>query len=1270
MFQKISQEISAGDKSTNIVAARDINIYIAENIPVELIDKTILQEVDLLRKSRFFPEFDIEKSSLSLGLKLSDGNLSGGSNSERGLALAWCARLLSLTNHIEKAESFLELSKTLGELPETDIAEALIVSQRSGKVEALKLLANINSEVSRSVGLAVVAHHDGADAALNWLDAAGYNTSLLDSYGKYFALNWQLELSRWDEAASTVDSLSENDFDETPVLYHLAAVTKLLTAVPPDFRRAIVRQAPFEANNFRLASDAISMTARRAAHGLFLSAIEVARQFQCHYAAQCNDEYALWLELCDPEQSIHGKTRLEEKLREPGTALGFVHYALQFGVDLDLDAVERSIEECIVINGGLTYEAAIARYALAFNQPTAEDAANYLDHHHNLLSTYIDANLMRYRQIELFSQAGLTDRANEVLDELLVQDVPTEEEDNLRRIISEAKGYDSVESRKAQYKQTGAIADLINLVDELEKNEEWGALRDYGRRLFGNTGALRDAERLVISLDKTKRSGEVVFFLKENSDLLPQSNLLRMTYAWSLYYEGAMLESRAALTECDDELDHKNYRILQVNLGIATGDWDSLSAYIVDECRNSNDRSAHDLLAAAQLALHLKLPQVKKLVFDAASKANDDPEILSTAYFIATNAGWESDPPVNQWLEKAARLSGKDGPLQSMSLKDILDRKPEWDRRESETKRLLTMGQIPIFLASQSMNQTLIGLTTFPALINLNEFDPRRRTAIPAYSGKHVPTSFDIAGKTVAMDATALLTLSFLKILDVALDACKSVFISHSTLAWLFDERRKAAFHQPSRIDGARKIRDFIAKDLVKKFAPSTVANSDLTAQVGEELASLIAEAEMVREADNVQHVMVRPSPVYRASSLMQEEADLSGYSSFLSSCLAVVEKLRQKGQLTAQDEKRARAYLQLHEKPWPSQPDIADGAILYLDDLAVSSLLHLGLLEKLKAAGLVAIVSPRKLSEIDALISYGSIAEEVKNVIEDIRISLNSRIESGNIKVAGRHRLDEPEAGSISQHPSVGIFALAPKCDLVVIDDRFFNKHANIEVDSGRAQATVTSTLGLLDSLVATSVLTDDNRLEYRTRLRQAGYFFVPVDLVELERSMNESTVANGQVIETAELKAIRESLLRVRMSECLQLPEEASWLDITLKVYIESLRNLWVDGANIDEVAVRSDWFFRQLDIRGWMHCFHPENSDNTIIIRDGRAMQILSLLILPTGVEQNIVDAYWKWVEQRVLIPLKEQSNELYEWLVDQHRSYIENITERLLSETEIS
>lgn len=1260
MWNKSQLSISSGDDSTNVIAGRDVNLYLDGNVPTGLVDQNTQEELEKLRKSRPFSEFDTTRSSLRLGGRLAKGDLSGGSDEVRGRALAWCARLLSRSENLAGAEEFLEIAKTLVDFPEVKIAEAFIISQKGGKAAALNALADIDSDVSHSAGLMIVAHHEGAEGALSWMDDAGYTVGDMDSDGKSFLLSHQLQLGRWDEVKQTVGALSEADFDETPILHHLAALATLVPTVPQDFRAVVLTQVPFEAADFRLASDAVAMNARRAAHRHFLDAVEAAKQLTCPLAERMDDEYALWLELRDPAQSAHGKNRLENKLRDQSTALGFVHYALQFGIKLDLDAVELDIKRSIAKNGGMTIDAAIARFALAFTQPTPEEAANYIARHHNQLAAHIDAKLMRYRQIELLSRVGLIERANEVLDRLLEEGIPAEQESNLRRIISEAQGSDPIESRKAQYETTRALGDLISLVAELEDHQHWDDLCKFGRRLFEETHSLNDAERLVNAFNNTHRSESLVDFLKENLDLLSQSKHLHMSYAWGLYHEGALLESRAALAELSDEVGGANYRALLVNLGIATGDWASLSACIAAEYQNRHDRSAQDLIGAAHLALHLGLPHAKDLVFEAATKADDDSAVLAAAYFIATSAGWEDDPQVFQWLEKAAKLSGEDGPLQRMSLKDILDRKPEWDRRESETWRLLAQGQIPIFLAAQSLNRTLIDLTTFPALANLTETDPRRRSAIPAYSGKRVPLKFDVSGKAVALDSTALLTLSFLKILDVALDAFETVYIPHSTFGWLFKERQKAAFHQPSRIANARKVRDLLATDVLEKFTPSTVASSDLSAQVGDELAALIAEAEKVRDGEDTQHIVVRSAPVHRLSSLMEEEADLSAHAAVLSSCLAVVEKLRQKGVITADEEKRARAYLQLHEESWPNQPDIADGATLYLDDLAVSYLLHLGLLGKLKAAGLTAVASPREVSEANALISYERISEDVKDVIERIRASLNSRIESRRVRVSGRRNFGELETKSVPEHPSVGILALAPQCDVSIIDDRFLNQHAN--TDSGGALAPVLSTLDLLDALVAAGVLSDDDRLEHRTRLRRAGYFFVPVSVEELERCLRESTVER-EVVETAELKAVRESVLRIRMSDWLRLPEEAPWLDGTLKAFVRVLRNLWGDGADIEEVTARSNWLVEQIDVRGWAHSIVPENADN--VVRIGRAAHILLLLTPPTGVQQSVVDAYWNWVEERILVPIQEQFPEVYEWLVDWYRSHIAEMAETQLS-----
>jgi hypothetical protein len=230
-----------------------------------------------------------------------------------------------------------------------------------------------------------------------------------------------------------------------------------------------------------------------------------------------------------------------------------------------------------------------------------------------------------------------------------------------------------------------------------------------------------------------------------------------------------------------------------------------------------------------------------------------------------------------------------------------------------------------------------------------------------------------------------------------------------------------------------------------------------------------------------------------------------------------------------------------------------------------------------------------------------------------------------------------------------------------VIVDDRFINQHENI--DTGGNLIPILSTLDLLDVLAGTGIISDEDRLEHRTRLRRAGFFFIPVSVEELYRCLTESTVDKGEVIETAELKAIRESVLRIRMSDWLQIQEEAPWLDSTLKAFVYALRKLWVDGADIEDVTARSNWLAEQIDVRGWAHRLVPENADD--VIRIGRATHILLLVTPPTGVHQSIVGAYWNWVEERILAPIHEQFPAIYEWLVDWHRNQIAEMADTQFS-----
>ena len=1241
------------------------NMFSRPDFPTELVDQKIKDETDILRKSRFFADFDRIDFSLTLARKLIEGELSGGTDSVRSQALAWCVRTLSRTEELDKAEKYLEYAEKLGTCQEIDIADAFISSQKGDRKAALSSLANIDSLMSRSATLMIIANHDGPQGAIDWLKTVSIDATDLDPDGKRFLLGCQLELADWEAAQKSLDALTDDDLRDAPVLHHMVAITHLLKAVPADLRASVRDQPPFEAAEFPLDSGPAGIEARRLAHCIFIDAAEAARQLGCTLAEKIDDEYALWLELTDPDpdKCAEGRMRLESKLRGPKTDLCLVRFGFQFGIELDNKLVEQEIERQIALNGRITYDTAIARLALVFKQQTPEDAVNYIVRHHDQLVGHIDKKMVLYLQIELFSQTGQLEKANECLGILLEEGLSETEESRLRIIISGAEGTDPVEGFKEQFKKTGSPSDLVDLVGELETRGDWEGLCEYSEILFKRNRDRPAAEKFASALHKTQKNERLIEFLDSNKTIVRQSNKLQMLYCWTLYLEGELLKTRSELAKLSNDWDDETYRTLQVNLAVSLGAWNSLSEFVAKECNEKNKRSAKELIRAAQLALHLdSTPHAKELIFAAIERGKDDADILGTAYFLATKAGWE-DQETTQWMYKAVALSGDDGPIWQMPLKEIWGQKQEWERRESETWDKLSRGELPMFLAAHSLNKSLSDLMLFPALANPRERDPRRRGSIPAYSGQRQPLSIDTS-RQIGMDATALLTLSFLDLLDEALDAFDTVHISHSTLGWLFDEKQRIAFHQPSRIRDAHQIRDLLATGALEKFLPSTVSDSNLSEQVGEELALFVAEAKKERTEDNPQHIVVQSSPVHRVGSLMEEEADLTAHATMLSSCQSIVDKLRQKGQITTNEAQKARAYLKLHEKPWPNQPEIADGAILYLDALAVHHFLHLGILEKLQDADFRPIISPTKESETNQLISYENISDKAKNVLERIRSAINLRIESEKIKVGRLTNADQSTDRSISEHPTVGMSSLATGCDAIISDDRYINQYSSIGDDN--ITIPIYSTLDLIDALVSTGFKTAEEQLYYRTLLRQAGYIFIPVSEDELANHLNASTIKDGKVDEIAELKAIRENILCVRMTTWLQLPKEAPWLNTSLIAFIQVMKSLWKPDANFSDIRVLSDWIMAQIDIRGWAHSFGKEIGDNIVKTERGAFLQLM--LTPPVNVPREIQDKYWSWIEERVLVPIKEQYPDLYSWIVEGQRKLVAKIINMDITEGE--
>jgi len=1217
-------------------------------IPQRLVDGEADRRLLVLLKSRFFAGVNAQQDSSRLAVDLIEGDLQATSPPKKAEALAWCARLLLSKADRTEAKEIFETARKLGNGVAVEIADAFLASYEGQPADALSRLAKLDTGESRSAAFIIVVHSRSPEDALQWLDDTKTDITTMDADGKFFVLNTQLRCSRWADAFATAEKLEESDFLRTPVLLYAAAGAYLVQAVPDELRTEALAEIPLESSQFPLSSTAEALASRRKAQRLYRRASQQASHLGISRAEYEASDRALWLALRDQEHRQEALAQLESSMRDPAHSLRRLALALEYRLKLDLKAVESEIERQNAITGGKSLEVALARLAMTFTKKDPREAADYLEKHRAGLVTFLNPVFVASIEIQMLVKSGQIKSAQDRLDALPQDDAPAVLA-RLQRVISEAKGTDPVASREQLFKQSDSFADLANLVELLEERSDWPRLVTYGRIYFARSHDLKGCHLLSRALYQVGDYERVASMLSANSEFLALSDSLLSLFAWSLYWLGDLKQASESLDKLKQKRDDENDRSLTLNLAIASGDWNSLNILVETEWDRRENRTPEELLRAGQLAQQLGSSRAKQLVQEAAARGGDDPAILLGSYSTAVSGGWEDSSDVYQWLAKAAVLSGRDGPVQQVSIKDVMDRQPDWQRRETNLWELLQKGDAPIFVTAHLLNRTLVDFFLFPALSNSMQTDPRKRGAIYAYSGGR--STIDVSANTIALDPTSLLTFAILRQLDRIIGSCDRIVVAHSTLGWLFEEKQQVQFHQPSKIADAKEIKRLLAAGDLKEFESTATANSELSNEVGDDLAAMLADAEADFGADKRQRVVVRPGPVHRVGSLMEEEADLSVHFNHLCSCADVVDALYRLGQLTEAEAQRARDFLTVREKPWPRRFEIASEAILYLDELAVSYLQHLRLLPKLRAAGFTAVIPTGEVQQADRFIQHENLSGQAAAVIESIRKSLADGIASGKVVVAKASKGgdDSIQDERIKDHPGFSIMEMASAADAVIVDDRYMNQHRNVSASFG--QKPIYTSYDLLTS----ARFAEAEQSEFVTALRRRGFCFVPVDAGDLSRMLSASPVCDEKVVENAELKALRESLLIARMSNSLQLPNEAPWLDNVMRILLDAVKLQWQDGADIVRARARSNWLLELLDIRGWAQRTNPTPQ---ALVSEVRYRGLVLSLSFSQGIPQSQRASYWEWLEGTLLHQIKEGDAELYQALIVQVRSNIIN------------
>jgi hypothetical protein len=308
-----------------------------------------------------------------------------------------------------------------------------------------------------------------------------------------------------------------------------------------------------------------------------------------------------------------------------------------------------------------------------------------------------------------------------------------------------------------------------------------------------------------------------------------------------------------------------------------------------------------------------------------------------------------------------------------------------------------------------------------------------------------------------------------------------------------------------------------------------------------------------------------------------------------------------------------------------------------------------------LKPAGLEAYVSPGEVGEINALLEYASRTDEIKSTLEMIRKFLAAGLETGNIKLAPMADIGEAGKSELANHPSMSVFRPPKEVGAIITDDRAMNKAWNF--DTGAGQIPVFTTLDLLDTLQSKGHISLDELFENKTKLRRAGYIFIPITQPELEHYLSATLMDGKRLVESAELKAIRENLLKIRMGNSLQLATETRWFAEIMNTLTNAIIAQWHPQNDVAIAQARSNWLLQLLDTRGWAQFAEVDHGLGMIEV--GYGGNVIFLFVAAMTMHQASREHYFKWLEASLISTLRHENPDLYLKIVAKMQEMISDL-----------
>ena len=1175
----------------------------------------------------------------------------------------WAARLLASTFDASDEARSIRLGLSRQDTRENLHAlDALIIAADGDADGAFQMLRDDADADGKSVLLDLLARLRGDEAALEW--CADLRPS--ESPAHFTAIGWRKwamclgRVGRWTEAADGLRAVASSSSDWGPELAMIEGVINAALLIPEEYRTSVFFGFPaYEGVAPNLGSEA------KPRHARARECLErVVQNLPNTASTRLSDSLAdwrTWVELMDPvtERADLARSETRKRLERGDAGTRLVLLAWAFKIEFDPTELRTQLNEHKRL-GGLRDAERFVEFLLNQTSMSAREFVSYVEGQIDRLDQVMSMPWATAMLFDALLDDGQVERAKAVFEKRR-HDVDERLAARMDAALAAHEGTDPRERLERLFEESDDLADLKNLIGYLETVEDRKTVLPLLRELFNRESNLEHAYRLVHSLSHPHPDdGAILEFLESHPVATEKSLEMKSALAWSLFRVGRIAESRTvndALVQLAGR-HNINDLVLDVNIAIATGDWERLPAVVDREWPHRRDLEAEMLMILARVTSQIGPSTERSLELArlAAKKAPADPHVLTAAYQIHFELGRDADADPG-WISQAlANATVEKGPIWETDLHEMVNVwLPRMRERRESIDRMLMGGKVPLALAGGVLNTPLARILL--ANHSTNTRDGRRRPLIPIVSAARNGIALE-EGWTIGMDLTSIMVLARVGLLGAAVDALDQIKLSPDAMFTLFENRAAVRFHQPTRVDSARNLRKLIDQGRIKVVGRSRRPSAGLAKEVGEELAALLDMC----KADG--GVTVCSKPIHKAESLRKEVADTTTYNDFILSPADLCLSVHRAGLTDASQTEQARAFLSSQgQTASEGKPQLSLSGPIFVDSLALSYLQSARILAAIAEIGLDIRIHHRVQDEMNAVINDNDAGKDLAEVVESIRDTLRVGMESGKVRLLAWSPEQTQELDALGNVGSLlGLLHGTSECDALCVDDRFINARGRSEGPTGE-QVPVVCVLDVLRRLRAIRVISDEEYWGARHKLRQAGFTFVPVDEDEILEHLLASKIEDGRVLESVELRVIRQSVSRVDTLELLSRDEARVLSDGMKLTCPEVIRRIWSDPAiDTGTASALCTWVWRHLGMATLLLQQGPEADSGVLYFREGVA-QRLGLMMLPPMV--NSLDrrlAYREWLEQSVLMRLWPANDDLVDLTATAIRSSIKELGDR--------